>query len=188
MIVCIDPMTRACRIAKSRHRFPLCFAMIVGTRIVSFANSDEVWSAPKFSVSLFRYVIELCRAANVRYFNSSVVSTRRRTVSKVTRWLSFGERFLREFLQLATEWGMVTRARIFINKYDKGRIFLMGTSNEVLERQLLSVFEYYENSIRLSRKFLSFYKETIDARRLSFYIVLPNYVRCILFCFYWIGN
>ena len=64
----------------------------------------------------------------------------------------------------------------------------MGTSNEVLERQLLSIFEYYENSIRLSRKFLSFYKETIDARRLSFYIVLPNYVRCILFCFYWIGN
>lgn len=81
-----------------------------------FANRFEVWSAPKFSVSLFRYVIQLCRAGNVRYFNSSVVSTRRQTVSKVTRWLSFRERFLREFLQLAIGWKMVTR--IFVNKYD----------------------------------------------------------------------
>lgn len=92
--------------------------MIVGSRIVSFAESDEVRSAPKFSVSLFRYVIQLCRAGNVRYFNSSVVSTRRQTVSKVTRRLSFRERFLLEFFQLAIGWKMVTRTRIFVNKYD----------------------------------------------------------------------
>ena len=37
-------------------------------------------------------------------------------------------------------------------------------------------------SIRSSEKFLSLYEEIIDAQRFSFYIILPNYVRSISFC------
>ena len=37
-------------------------------------------------------------------------------------------------------------------------------------------------NIRLSEKFLSFYKEIIDAQRFSFYIILSNYIRSILLC------
>ena len=36
-------------------------------------------------------------------------------------------------------------------------------------------------SIRLSKKFFSFYKETIDAQYFLFYFILLNYVRSILF-------
>ena len=35
--------------------------------------------------------------------------------------------------------------------------------------------------IRSSEKFLSFYKETMDAQHFSFYIILSNYVWSILF-------
>ena len=38
------------------------------------------------------------------------------------------------------------------------------------------------SSIRLSEKFLSFYEEIIDAQCILFYIILPNYVQSILFC------
>ena len=34
---------------------------------------------------------------------------------------------------------------------------------------------------RSSEKFLSFYKEIMDAQHFPFYIILSNYVRCILF-------
>ena len=34
--------------------------------------------------------------------------------------------------------------------------------------------------IRLSQKFLSFYKEIVDAQHFLFYIILSNYVRSIL--------
>ena len=40
----------------------------------------------------------------------------------------------------------------------------------------------YHHNIRLSEKFLSFYEEIIDAQRFSFYVILSNYVRSILFC------
>lgn len=33
-------------------------------------------------------------------------------------------------------------------------------------------------------KFLSFYKETMDAQHFLFYIILSNYVCSISFCFY----
>ena len=35
--------------------------------------------------------------------------------------------------------------------------------------------------IRSSEKFLSFYKEITDAQHFSFYIILSNYTRSILF-------
>ena len=41
------------------------------------------------------------------------------------------------------------------------------------------IYIYYninKNNIRPSEKFLSFYKEVMDAQHFSFYIILPNYV------------
>ena len=48
----------------------------------------------------------------------------------------------------------------------------------ILERYRSKVQEY---RIRSSEKFLSFYKDIIDARYFPFYIILSNYVRSISF-------
>ena len=46
--------------------------------------------------------------------------------------------------------------------------------------------DFYSNSylhryVRSSEKFLSFYKEIMDAQHFSFYIIFSNYVRSVLF-------
>lgn len=42
-------------------------------------------------------------------------------------------------------------------------------------------YRYLTLSIRLFEKILSFYKEVIDEQHILFYVILLNYVRCILF-------
>ena len=45
----------------------------------------------------------------------------------------------------------------------------------------ISFYVYLYNGIRLSEKFLSFYKEIIDVQHFPFYIILLNYIWSILF-------
>ena len=40
----------------------------------------------------------------------------------------------------------------------------------------ISFYVYLYNGIRLSEKFLSFYKEIIDVQHFPFYIILLNYI------------